>query len=156
MEEASTRSRDAGGVETGGILVGRLHRSKGQPEVFLEVTAMLPAPHTASESQRLTFTHETWSAVQNALELRRSNEIQLGWFHYHPRFCSKCPEEAQKRCAYARPFFSGEDVHMHRTVFPRAFHIALLLSDLGGPELDASLFGWSQGVVTNRGFHILE
>ncbi len=164
MAEASAQARAAGGVETGGILLGNLHRSRDFPrnvpskesEVFLEVTAMIPATNTMAESQRLTFTPETWAAAGNAVELRKSDEIQVGWFHFHPRFCSKCPAEAQQVCAWGRPFFSGEDVHMHRTIFPRAFHIALLLSDLGDAELDASLFGWNRGVVTNRGFQILE
>ena len=44
MVEASSRARDAGKVETGGVLVGRTHRTPDGRESFLEVTAMIPAP----------------------------------------------------------------------------------------------------------------
>mgnify|MGYP006915253084 CR=1 FL=1 len=53
----------------------------------------------------------------------------------------------------ASPFFSAEDCLLHRVVFPSAFATALLLSDHGGLDVRASLFGWRDGMVAARGFH---
>jgi hypothetical protein len=44
---------------------------------------------------------------------------------------------------------------LHRTVFGRAFDIALLLSELGGSEPSYDLFGWRQGMIVARGFYAL-
>jgi proteasome lid subunit RPN8/RPN11 len=158
LDEAVELARAAGDFETGGVLVGSLRRDASAPEVFVEVTAQIPAPHTLSRSTKLTFTGETWAAVQAALDLRKRKEIMLGWWHFHPDFCRlrNCPMERRKRCTGASPFFSAEDVHLHATCFPSAYHVALLISDstaAGG--MTWSLFGWSQGMVTARGFHVL-
>jgi len=163
LDEAVAAAREAGDVETGGVLVGKLRRDSGArdgaaPEIFVDVSAQIPALHTRSQSTKLTFTAETWAAVQVALTLRRRDELMLGWWHFHPDFCRlrDCPVERRARCTGASPFFSAEDVHLHATCFPSAYHVALLISDstaAGG--LTWSLFGWSQGMVTARGFHVL-
>jgi hypothetical protein len=44
---------------------------------------------------------------------------------------------------------------MHRAIFPRAFHVALLVSDHGREPFDVSLFGWRHGMVVSRGFDVL-
>ncbi len=158
LDETVELAQAAGDVETGGVLVGTLHRDESAPDIFVEVTAQIPAPHTLSRSTKLTFTGETWAAVQAALNLRRRNEIMIGWWHFHPDFCRlrNCPVERRRLCPGASPFFSAEDVHLHATCFPSAYHVALLISDstaAGG--MTWSLFGWSQGKVSARGFHVL-
>ena len=155
MDAAEERAREAGEVETGGVLVGNLHRCHSSPEIFLEVTAQIPAAHTDSKATQLTFTADSWAAVQAAIDLRRRNEMMCGWWHFHPDFCRKCPDEKRHDCVIPHPFFSPEDVHMHRAVFPRAFHVALLVSDDGREPFDVSLFGWRHGMVVSRGFDVL-
>jgi hypothetical protein len=148
-------------VETGGVLVGRLRRDGGPhaapAALFVEITAQVPAPHTQAQSTKLTFTAETWAAVQAAITLRRQGELMLGWWHFHPDFCRlrRCPAERRAGCAGASPFFSAEDVHLHATCFPSAYHVALLVSDSTPDGMSWSLFGWSQGMVTARSFHVL-
>jgi proteasome lid subunit RPN8/RPN11 len=155
MDAVVAKSREVGEVETGGMLVGKLHRCASSPEIFLEVTAQIPAAHTEPQAARLTFTVDSWAAVQAAIELRDRDELMCGWWHFHPDFCRKCPEERRRGCVLSRPFFSLEDIHMHRTIFPRAFHIALLVSDHGRESLDVSLFGWRHGMVVSRGCDVL-
>jgi hypothetical protein len=155
LEAVGERSREAGEVETGGVLVGNLHRCPSSLEIYLEVTAQIPAAHTNSKATQLTFTPDSWAAVQAAIDLRRRHELMCGWWHFHPDFCRKCPEEKQRDCTVPRPFFSPEDVHMHRAIFPRAFHVALLVSDHGRESFDVSLFGWRHGMVVSRGFDVL-
>jgi hypothetical protein len=92
--------------------------------------------------------------VQAALELRTLGESMLGWWHSHPvrEWCKNCPEEKRKQCSLARGFLSEDDRLLHRTVFPRAYSLALLVNDIdGGPTF--SLFGWSGGAIEARDFH---
>jgi proteasome lid subunit RPN8/RPN11 len=158
LEEAVAAARAAGDVETGGALLGRLRRDAGAAEIFVEITAQIAALHTVSQSTRLTFTSDTWAAVRAAIALRRQNELLIGWWHAHPDFCRlrNCPIERRKTCTGASPFFSAEDVHLHATCFPSAYHVALLISDSTADGMTWSLFGWSQGMVAARGFHVLD
>ena len=163
LDEAVARARAAGDVETGGVLVGSLHRDGAAPAgetpaLFVEVTAQVPALHTVSASTKLTFTADTWAAVHAAIALRRRDETILGWWHAHPDFCRLrgCPPERRATCVVSSPFLSAEDVHLTATCFPSAHHLALLVSDNTASGMTCSLFGWWQGMVGRRGFHILK
>jgi proteasome lid subunit RPN8/RPN11 len=153
IEEALERSRRAGGVEVGGVLVGKLHRDPASGEVFVEITAQVPARHTRERATSLTFTAETWAAVGAAIKLRDQRELAVGWWHFHPDFCAKCPAEARARCTMRSVFFSEEDVRLHRVCFGRAYQVALLVSDLGD-GLAWSAFGWRDGMVVARSFGV--
>jgi hypothetical protein len=157
LDEALALAAAAGDVETGGVLVGRLHRDRAVPEVFVEVTAQIAAPHTEASATKLTFTAETWAAVRAALALRRGNDLMIGWWHHHPDFCRLrgCPIERRRVCTASSAFFSAEDVQLHRAIFARAFHIALLISDSAATGLTSALYGWRRGIVVGRGFHVL-
>jgi proteasome lid subunit RPN8/RPN11 len=155
LDEAVEMARAAGETETGGILVGRLHRDPSAPEIFVEVTALIPDPHTVANAMQVTFTAETWAAVDAALALRRRNEMKLGWFHSHPDFCRKCPEENRERCHLSRPFLSADDLLLHRACFGRAYHVALLISHDVRVGHKCSLFGWRRGMVAARALHVL-
>jgi len=154
LDEVSVGTRAAGELETGGILVGKLHRDPSVPEIFVEVTAQIRAWNAQAQHTKLTFTSETWDAVRAAIELRKQHEVMLGWWHSHPDFCKNCPPEKRAACTYSRPFFSSEDCALHRAVFGRAFNIGLLASYVATGELTHTLFGWRQGVIVSRGFYV--
>jgi hypothetical protein len=156
MDAVVEKSGQVGDVETGGVLVGKLRRCPASSEIFLEVTAQVPAAHTDSGAARLTFTADSWAAAQAAIDLRGRDELMCGWWHFHPNFCRKCPEETRRKCVLSGPFFSSEDIHMHKTIFPRAFQIALLVSDQGRKPLEVSFFGWRHGMVVSRGCDVLD
>ena len=61
--------------------------------------------------------------------------------------------ERRRECSLQQIFLSQDDVLLHRTIFPKAYSIALLANhaDAG---LGFGLFGWRGGIVQNRGFHI--
>ncbi len=155
LDEATQMARDAGDRETGGILVGHLRRDTSKPEIYAEVTAQIPAKHARPGYARLSFTPETWSAVSDALALRKRNEIWIGWWHSHPFFCSRCDVERRRVCALSSPFFSRDDCELHRAIFDTAFSVALLLSDTGRDQLDYALFGWRNGMIAARGCYLL-
>jgi hypothetical protein len=163
LEEAAELLAKAGAVETGGILIGHLHRDSRLQEVFLEVTAQIPARHAQQELTRLAFTPDTWSAVDAALTLRGQGEVYVGWWHTHPagHWCDACPPETKQRCNMAGrlsgDFFSNYDLALHRAVFPSAYSVALVISDScqtpGNPAWQ--LYGWHYGMMMPREFHIL-
>ena len=155
LREAAEQARVAGERETGGILVGHLHRDTATCEIHAEITAQIPATHAQAGSAHLCFTAETWSAVGDALALRNRNEIWLGWHHYHPFFCRRCEAAQRDRCALSHPFFSRDDCELHRTVFDAAFSVALLLSDIGEESLSYDWFGWRHGRIAARGCYLL-
>jgi len=155
IDEVRALARRAGELETGGALVGLLHRDPLRPEVFVEVTAQIPARHAEARGASFAFTPETWSAADAALALRGGREICVGWWHFHPLFCRACPAERRATCAFARPFFSAEDQHLHRTCFPQAWQQALLVSDLPETGLTPALFGWRLGKIVRRGYGLL-
>jgi hypothetical protein len=154
LDEAKGLARQAGEIEVGGVLVGRLCSDPVTRGLFVEITAQLPARHTVANATKLTFTPETWADIDGVLELRGRDELKVSWWHYHPNFCRNCPAEARARCTFSSEFFSAEDVHLHRTCFGRAFNVAFLISDLEDRGLVWSCFGWRRGVVTPRGFHV--
>lgn len=142
-------------VETGGILLGRLHRDTADPRtVFIEITAQVPAQHALSSSTRLTFTPQTWAAARAAVALRGAGELILGWHHSHPHFCRQCDPRHQSTCPLNRVFFSSDDCALHRTIFHRAFQVALLMSVR--PEgVVPAMFGWRRGIIAHQALHVL-
>lgn len=154
LEEATALTEEAAARETGGILIGHLHHDPDTRELFAEVTAQIPARHTVGDSVKLTFTSDTWTDVRGAIALRRRHEIMLGWWHSHParEWCKACPPERQQVCRLSTGFLSADDRALHRAMFPRAFGLALVLTNaLAG--IDTALFGWRAGLLERRGFH---
>ena len=157
LAEAEQLTRDAAGVETASVLIGHMHRDPAGGGLFLEVTAQIPARSPLATATKVTFGPETWNAVHGALALRGGNEQWVGWFHSHPAafWCSpQCPPESRAQCPLQRSFFSADDCDVHRTVFSKAFHIALLVTNTDAGMLRA-LFSWRNGVIAQRGFHII-
>ena len=155
IDEVCALTEAAGACETGGILIGHLCRDERRNDVGVEVTAQISARHTVGEADRLTFTSETWTDVRNAVALRRADELLIGWWHSHPSFswCSRCPIDRQRVCLYATGFLSADDKALHRSVFPSAFTLALVVTNSAN-GVDTRLFGWRSGVLRPRGFRV--
>jgi hypothetical protein len=149
----------AGAVETGGHLVGHLHRDPTQLDrYFVRVTAQIPARHTQQEATRLTFTPETWADVDGLLRERGRHERRLGWWHSHParRWCDACPPEKRRTCRRRGDFFSSHDAALHLATYPLAYNVALVVSDSYASGLTFALYGWRRGILARRGFHLLD
>jgi proteasome lid subunit RPN8/RPN11 len=88
------------------------------------------------------------------LDRRPAGEVFAGWFHSHPDFCSPdCPPAKRAVCPLRVPFLSEADLLLHAAVFPAAWSVALLVTDAGDARIPA-LYGWRDGIVRRRGFHI--
>ena len=158
LQEAVRLTERAGAVETGGVLIGHLYRDPQSSVVYVRVTAQVPARHAEQSLTKLTFTPQVWAHVEAAIGLRKRNEIYLGWWHSHParQWCKDCPIENRKRCKLSGEFFSGDDAALHRCVFPRAYSVALVISDSYATGLTWPLFGWNRGVIMQRGYLICD
>jgi proteasome lid subunit RPN8/RPN11 len=157
LEETEELASRAGENETGGILIGHLCRDAERRLLFVEVTAQVSARHVRADSESLTFTAQTWTDVRAVLELRRSAELMVGWWHSHPvrLWCAKCPIERQKICRLSRDFLSEQDRRLHRTIFPRAYSVALVINDTAFGPMTHSLFSWDRGRIVSRPFHVI-
>jgi hypothetical protein len=94
--------------------------------------------------------------VQAAIDLRRAGEAMVGWWHSHSYMketCKDCEKRKEQTCKAGAAFMSGEDCLLHRTVFPRAHSVALVISDSPCSGVSWALFGWKRGVVAERGFY---
>ena len=160
IDEARALVSIAEDIETGGFLVGHVCRDTDTRDVFLVVTDLLPARHTEATVSTLTFTPETWWDARAALALRRRGESFLGWVHTHPvsAMCRRqgCSPEAQRECPMAKDFFSVHDRFLHKTMFPRAHAVALVVNDWEFAPTSVSLFGYRRGLIEPRGFHVID
>lgn len=156
LEEMKQLTREAADRETGGVLIGHVGFDSSIPELFLRVTAQIPAVHAEQEATSLTLTPRTWAAAAAAVELRGLGETYLGWWHSHPDWCADCPEAKRRECSLRCDFFSAQDKSVHRCCFSRAFQVAMVISDHGGGELSAAMYGWSQGAIERRRFYLTE
>ncbi len=159
LHEIAAQTHAQEGIETGGILLGALWRDAGG-EIFLEITAQIPAEHTSGNPVKLTFTPQTWAAADAALRLRNRNELFAGYWHSHPvkSWCraKSCTFEAQKKCHLARDFFSADDVAVMRAAFPRAWCIAIVANDTAFADITFSMFGNREGTTRPRHYYVLE
>jgi len=157
VEQARERVASDRERETGGVLVGHLCRDPALGRLFVLVTAQIPALAAAGDATSLSFTAETWTETRAALDRRARGEIMVGWWHSHPvhLWCRDCAAECRRLCALDRGVFSESDRRLHRTVFPRAFAVGLVLSDAGDGPPGVAAFGWRDGLIARRGYHTL-
>lgn len=158
LQELLRMTEEANTLETGALLLGRTYLDSRQKELFVKITAQIPAHHVLSESTRITLTAETWAAAAAALELRRSDERLISWFHSHPAryWCHReCSPEARQRCPLGEPFFSIMDCDVHRVGFLDPTCVALLATNtFSGIKL--TMYGWDQAMICQRGFYIIK
>ncbi len=155
LRQASEQALSSPEKETGGFLLGRFHRHSAARDVVTTVTGYLPA-RAEGTTTRLSFTPECWMVARSAMALRGSTEALVGWVHSHlvDTLCRGCDEERRRVCPLASGFFSDHDRSVQRVAFPRAYQVALVVN-LSGGKTTHSCFGWRDGAIAARGFHIL-
>lgn len=148
--------------EVGGFLLGHLRRDSDTAELFLEVTAHVPAEYTEATGTSVTFTADTWARAREVVAWRGEGELFAGWCHSHPfRFCAECPAQPPPECVSKVLFFSTDDHFLMGLTFAQPFMVALqtaveprLEQALG--HLPVRLYGWRDGEVVARGFEVIE
>ncbi len=121
-------------VETGGFLLGWRCRDPRLGREFLAVREFVPATSTSGDVDSLTFTHETWAGLHDALESQFPDLQILGWHHTHPGFGI---------------FLSRHDEFIHRNFFGDRWHLAMVVDPRQG---EFGFFQWRDSELVNTGF----
>ena len=132
LEEILDYSEQDCSKELGGFLIGGIH-SEGKHD-YVEVRQFLAAAETESRVASLTFTHNTWSAMNRTITEQFPDEHVLGWHHTHPDF---------------GVFLSSYDMFIHRHFFPQPWQIALVVDPL---RQELGFFQWRGKSVVDCGF----
>ena len=145
----------AGPIETGGALIGHMFRDASMNEVFVRITAQIPARHTQATATRLAFTADTWRDLQRETDARAMGERLVGWWHSHPVADWHGDDAGSSgdghEASALHDCFSEHDIAVHRTVFPGAHCIALVANRLAADAVKFSVFGWHHAVLRRRG-----
>ena len=163
LEEVVAEARAASEREVGGMLLGHLVCDAPGKDVFVAVTGLAAGGSTTEAcGSAVTFTPDTFAQTHEIIQLRGAEERIVGWYHSHPfRFCSECPLPTPPECIDKVLFFSQDDVHLMETTFDQPFMVGLLSAvepriDSAIGHLPVRLFGWRQGIVQQRGFHVID
>jgi proteasome lid subunit RPN8/RPN11 len=111
--------------EVGGVLVGH-YLEPGAPPIITDSIAALAADGARAS---VTFTHEAWADIHDALDKRADNAQIVGWYHSHPGFGI---------------FLSEHDLFIHRNFFSDPAQIALVVDPHAARE---GTFGWVDGDI---------
>jgi proteasome lid subunit RPN8/RPN11 len=111
--------------EVGGVLVGRLGDG-----ALPTVSGSIAALEARGERASVTFTHDAWASVHEALERDFPGQQIIGWYHSHPGFGI---------------FLSRHDLFIHENFFSDPRQIAYVVDPHAGTE---GVFVWRDGEVT--------
>lgn len=115
--------------EVCGVLVGFTGEENGRR--WTRVVAIIEGKHAREEQMSVTFTHETWDAVHEALSRRTDKARVVGWYHTHPDFGI---------------FYSAPDVFVHRNFFNLEGQVGIVVDPVR--EERGVFASTAQGLVT--------
>lgn len=121
------RATENANVEVGGVLVGGVFRDDTGP--FVLIRTIIDAAHAVSGETGLTFTHATWTHINEELEAKHAGEKIVGWYHTHPGFGI---------------FLSEQDTFIHASFFDQPFHVAFVYDP---QSREHGMFAWRDGEV---------
>ena len=121
-------------VEVCGVLVGNVYQDEFGP--YLHVNSCIRGDHAKGHAAQVTFTAETWSAIQATMDQEHADERIVGWYHTHPGF---------------GVFLSGMDLFIQDHFFNLPWQVAFVYDPIGGDE---GMFYWQAGKVERQAFLI--
>jgi proteasome lid subunit RPN8/RPN11 len=119
-QHAASESRH----EIGGVMVGRVWEGP-QPVVFVE--DIIRGTHMSHLRSSVTFTHESWAAINQAMDEQYADKAIVGWYHSHPGFGI---------------FLSDHDLFIHRNFFTMPWQVAFVTDPVKGSH---GCFTWNNG-----------
>lgn len=112
-------------VEICGVLVGKWAKDENGP--FALVTENIRCDSATSKFAEVTFTHESWSQINQEMDTKYSDLRIIGWYHSHPDFGI---------------FLSDRDVFIHENFFSGAGQVAYVVDPVRDLE---GVFTWHNG-----------
>ena len=117
--------------ESGGFLLGQFDQADRS---YVELQHVLPAAGTRSRGASLTFTHDTWSALQRSRSQEFPDCQLVGWYHTHLNL---------------GVFLSGYDTFIQRHFFPHWWQVALVVDPR---RCEFGFFQWQRDQLVDCGF----
>lgn len=111
-------------AEVGGALLGGIYRWQGTP--YVRVDAHLPARNADEKRSSLTFTHETWSQLNEEREAKCPSLRMVGWYHTHPNL---------------GVFLSDKDRFIQQSFFAQPEQVALVIDSVSNERAFFHLVG---------------
>ena len=136
LNEIQSHGRSAPDIEVCGVLIGNIYRDAGKP--FIHIEGCIRGNHAAGKSAQVTFTAETWTHIQDALENDHPHKRILGWYHTHPGYGI---------------FLSEMDVFLHKNFFSLPWHTALVYDPVANED---GLFAWREGKLASEHYLVQE
>ena len=112
-------------VEICGVLVGKWAKDEKGP--FLGISASIRGEAAAKKFAEVTFTHDTWAAINAEMDSKYADRSIVGWYHTHPDFGI---------------FLSERDRFIQENFFSAPGQVALVVDPLRKIE---GLFVWMAG-----------
>lgn len=112
-------------IEICGVLVGQWQKDENGP--FANVTEYIRCNQAASKFAEVTFTHESWSQINNEMDSKYADLRIIGWYHSHPDFGI---------------FLSDRDVFIQENFFSGPGQVAYVVDPIRKLE---GVFEWRNG-----------
>jgi proteasome lid subunit RPN8/RPN11 len=136
LTNAREHGRSDTSVEVCGVLVGDLHHDRISP--YLLIGGHIPGDKAKSKNTQVTFTAETWDAIQKRMEADHRGKKIVGWYHTHPGF---------------GVFLSGMDLFIQDNFFNLPWQVAWVYDPVAGTD---GAFVWREGRSERQDFLIEE
>lgn len=115
-------------VEICGVLVGHWRQDENGP--YAVVTNFIQCESATSKFAEVTFTHDSWSQINDEMDSKYADARIVGWYHSHPDFGI---------------FLSDRDCFIHEHFFSNPGQVAYVIDPIR--ELEG-MFAWRQGKPT--------
>lgn len=112
-------------VEICGVLVGQVERDDDGP--YVRVAHTIRCDSATSKFAEVTFTHESWAAINKEMDEKYTDLSIVGWYHTHPDF---------------GVFLSDRDCFIHQNFFSGPGQIAHVVDPIRKTE---GVFEWRDG-----------
>lgn len=80
----SSHASEDTSIEICGVVVGTWHKDDDGP--FARITNFIRCDDAASKNTEVTFTHQSWSQINEEMDSKYSDKRIIGWYHSHPDF----------------------------------------------------------------------
>ena len=124
--------------EQGGFLVGSPYADLANREVYVDISAAIPAIGAIGTAGHWKLTREALAYASCILEMRYAKKMVVGWYHSHPGLGA---------------FFSGTDHHTQRMFYPNAWNVALVCDPRPATRASAER-GRGEGVTSSVAWFI--
>jgi proteasome lid subunit RPN8/RPN11 len=121
-------AKEDASVEICGVLVGKWGKDDLGP--FAEVTDYIRCDSASSKFAEVTFTHESWSQINEQMDSKFVDKRIIGWYHSHPDFGI---------------FLSDRDCFIHEHFFSGPGQVAYVVDPVRDLE---GVFDWQSGKPT--------